>query len=209
MSELQLDVFKSGLKIILRAEGLSFWVSTTSPKGFSQYTLSVWGVNNEKSEYWLSFPPWNIFIYLKFVLLIWILVTQFSYTPGCFCRGLMGKPLLMSELTQHCDMSKQAQQAHLNQMAAHLKLFSPQFRQMQVNREYQILSFIWCKPERHTSGTGNLWSALVLVCRGWAAASVELAPAWNCAKCHRCPREPRFGTLEGCAGALVPDGAYV
>lgn len=111
------DYTKSWRSELLSANNLTWRVQPI-------HSASVWDVDNEKNEYWLSFPPWNIFIYLKFVL-IWILVTQFSYTLGCFSRDLMGKPLLMSKLTQHCDVGKQTLQAHLNQMAACLKLFSP------------------------------------------------------------------------------------
>lgn len=39
MSDLQLDLFKNSLEIILRDEDLSFWVPTTSLKGFSQNNL--------------------------------------------------------------------------------------------------------------------------------------------------------------------------
>lgn len=103
----------------------AFEVSTTSPKGFSQYTLYQSEMSvTKKNEDRLSCQPGNIFIYFKFVLLIWILVTQFSYTPGCFSRDLMGKPQLTSKLTQHCDVRKKAQQANLNKMVGHLKLFS-------------------------------------------------------------------------------------
>lgn len=88
------DYTKSWRSELLSANNLTWRVQPI-------HSASVWDVDNEKNEYWLSFPPWNIFIYLKFVL-IWILVTQFSYTLGCFSRDLMGKPLLMSKLTQHC-----------------------------------------------------------------------------------------------------------
>lgn len=95
-------------------------------KGFSQYTLyQSETLTMKKKEYWQGCPPWNIFIYLKFVLLTWVLVTQLSYTPDCFSRDPMPKSLLMNKLAQRCDVRKQAQQVHLNQNVACFKLFSP------------------------------------------------------------------------------------